>query len=166
MNNKSEFIRSLDKEDFEKSLIKFNIPDENRIDSLNGEGVWGWVTQEDREKYDAWQEILDTIDNMDKYELPPEEETKNDDFAKANEKGMIKICNFEKGCKLRPDYVSEDFITNGECILYGIGRSWKGWGEWWPADNYSEAYDAYKTGDGFYIRPCFIEDKIGYIPNV
>ena len=41
MNNKSEFIRSLDKEEFEKGLIKFNIPDEDKIDSLNGEGVWG-----------------------------------------------------------------------------------------------------------------------------
>lgn len=46
MNNKSEFIRSLDKEEFEKELIKFNIPDEDKIDSLNGEGVWGWATQE------------------------------------------------------------------------------------------------------------------------
>lgn len=51
MNNKSEFIESLAKEDFEKGLIKFNIPDEDRIDSLNGEGVWGWASQEDREKY-------------------------------------------------------------------------------------------------------------------
>lgn len=52
MNNKSEFIRSLDKEAFEKGLIKFNIPDKDKIDSLNGEGVWGWVTQEDKEKHD------------------------------------------------------------------------------------------------------------------
>lgn len=52
MNNKSEFIRSLDKEEFEKGLIKFNIPDEDKIDSLNGEGVWGWATQEDKEKYE------------------------------------------------------------------------------------------------------------------
>lgn len=42
----------MDKEDFEKGLIKFNIPDEDRINSLNGEGVWGWVTQEDKEKHD------------------------------------------------------------------------------------------------------------------
>lgn len=28
----------------------------------------------DREKYDAWEEILDAVDNMDKYELPPDEE--------------------------------------------------------------------------------------------
>lgn len=33
-----------------------------------------YVYGTDKEKYDAWQEILDTIDNMDKYELPPEEE--------------------------------------------------------------------------------------------
>lgn len=125
-----------------------------------------YVYGTDREKYDAWEEILDAIDNMDKYELPPEEETKNDDCTKTNEQGMIKICSFEEGCRLRPDYAAEDSITNSKGILYGISINWKGWGEWWPADNYSEAYDAYKTGDGFYVRSCFIEDKTGYIPNV
>ena len=65
--------------------------------------------------------------DREKYELP-EEKQKDDDFAKANEQGMIKICSFEEGCKLRPDCVPEDFITNGKCILYGISRSWKGWG--------------------------------------
>ena len=52
MSNKTEFIENMDKEDFEKGLIKFNIPDEDRPSSLNGEGVWGWVTQEDKEKHD------------------------------------------------------------------------------------------------------------------
>lgn len=52
MNNKGKFIESMSKEEFDKGLIKFNIPDEDRINSLNGEGVWGWVTQEDKEKYD------------------------------------------------------------------------------------------------------------------
>ena len=52
MINKTEFIENMDKEDFEKGLIKFNILDEDRTSSLNGEGVWGWVTQEDKEKYD------------------------------------------------------------------------------------------------------------------
>ena len=51
MNNKGKFIESLDKKIFDEGLVKFNIPDEDRIDSLNGESVWGWVTQEDREKY-------------------------------------------------------------------------------------------------------------------
>lgn len=51
MNNKGKFIESLDKKDFDEGLIKFNIPDEDRIYSLNGEGVWGWVNQEDRKKY-------------------------------------------------------------------------------------------------------------------
>ena len=36
MRNKTEFIENMDKEDFEKGLIKFNIPDENRPSSLNG----------------------------------------------------------------------------------------------------------------------------------
>lgn len=52
MSNKTEFIENMDKEEFEKGLIKFNIPDEDRTSSLNGEGVWGWVTQEDKEKHD------------------------------------------------------------------------------------------------------------------
>ena len=51
MNNKGKFIESMSKEEFDKGLIKFNIPDEDRINSLNGEGVWGWVTQEDKENY-------------------------------------------------------------------------------------------------------------------
>lgn len=52
MSNKTEFIENMDEEDFEKGLIKFNIPDKHRTSSLNGEGVWGWVTQEDKEKHD------------------------------------------------------------------------------------------------------------------
>lgn len=49
--NKGEFIESLSKEQFDAGLIKFNIPDEDNIYSINGEGVWGWVSQEDKEKY-------------------------------------------------------------------------------------------------------------------
>ena len=50
--NKSEFIKSLSKEQFNAGLIKFNIPDEDNIHSNNGEGVWGWVISEDKKKYD------------------------------------------------------------------------------------------------------------------
>ena len=39
MSNKTEFIENMDKEDFERGLIKFNIPDKDKISSLNGEGV-------------------------------------------------------------------------------------------------------------------------------
>lgn len=42
-----------------------------------------YVYGTDREKYDAWEEILDAIDNMPKYELP-EEEIKDDDCTKIN----------------------------------------------------------------------------------
>lgn len=52
MNNKGKIIESMSKEEFDKGLIKFNIPDEDRINNLYGEGVWGWATQEDKEKYD------------------------------------------------------------------------------------------------------------------
>lgn len=63
MNNKREFIESLSKKDFDEGLIKFNIPDEDRINSLNGEGVWGWATQEDRKKYydDAYEGKITAI---------------------------------------------------------------------------------------------------------
>ena len=49
--NKGKFIESLSEEQFKAGLIKFNIPDEDNIYSNNGEGVWGWVTAEDKEKY-------------------------------------------------------------------------------------------------------------------
>lgn len=48
---KKEFVESLSKEAFNAGLIKFNIPDEDNITNLNGEGVWGWVVEEDKEKY-------------------------------------------------------------------------------------------------------------------
>ena len=47
----SGFIESLTEEQFKAGCIKFNIPDEDRIESKNGEGVWGWVTPEDKAKY-------------------------------------------------------------------------------------------------------------------
>ena len=49
--SKSEFIESLTEEQFNAGLIKFNIPDEDDIYSTNGEGVWGWATQDDITKY-------------------------------------------------------------------------------------------------------------------
>ena len=51
MINKGNFIESLTKEEFDKGLIKFNIPNEEDIYSPNGEGVWGWVTLEEKVKY-------------------------------------------------------------------------------------------------------------------
>lgn len=49
--NRGEFIESLSKEDFNAGLIKFNIPDEDNLGSNNGEGVWGYVTADDKAKY-------------------------------------------------------------------------------------------------------------------
>ena len=51
IENKGLFIESLSEEDFNAGLIKFNIPNEDNIHSTNGEGVWGWATAEDKEKY-------------------------------------------------------------------------------------------------------------------
>ena len=50
--NKKEFIESMDGATFNAGMIKFNIPSCDNINSLNGEGVWGWVTPEDKKKYD------------------------------------------------------------------------------------------------------------------
>lgn len=49
--NKGDYFEALTKQQQEEGYIKFNIPDEDKIDSLNGEGVWGWVTPEDKDKY-------------------------------------------------------------------------------------------------------------------
>lgn len=51
IENKGKFIKSLSEKEYDAGLIKFNIPDEDNIQSLNGEGVWGWVTPENKEKY-------------------------------------------------------------------------------------------------------------------
>ena len=49
--NKGSFIESLTEEQFNAGLLKFNIPGDDRLNSLNGEGVWGWAAQEEKEKY-------------------------------------------------------------------------------------------------------------------
>lgn len=51
ITNKTEFIENLSEEQFNAGCIKFNIPDEEDIYSSNGEGIWGWVTDEDKHKY-------------------------------------------------------------------------------------------------------------------
>lgn len=48
---KGDFIESLSKDALEKGYIKFNIPDEDELHSLNGEGVWGWVSEDYKEMY-------------------------------------------------------------------------------------------------------------------
>lgn len=48
---KGDFIEKLTEEEFKAGCIKFNIPNEDDIYSSNGEGVWGWVAPEDKEKY-------------------------------------------------------------------------------------------------------------------
>lgn len=51
--DKSSFIKSLSKKEFDDGCIKFNIPEADNIESLYGEGVWGWLSQEDRERYSS-----------------------------------------------------------------------------------------------------------------
>lgn len=49
--NKGDYFESLTRQQQEEGYIKFNIPDEDKIESLNGEGVWGWVNPVDKDKY-------------------------------------------------------------------------------------------------------------------
>lgn len=49
--DKSDFLESLSEEELNSGYIKFNIPDPKTPDSLNGEGVWGWCTPEDKALY-------------------------------------------------------------------------------------------------------------------
>lgn len=49
---KGDFIESLSDDERNAGYIKFNIPNPETPDGLNGEGVWGWVSPEDKQKYD------------------------------------------------------------------------------------------------------------------
>lgn len=52
LSYKADFLESLSEEEFMSGMIKFNIPDEDEVgETNNGEGVWGWIAREDREKY-------------------------------------------------------------------------------------------------------------------
>ena len=46
------FLKRLSKEELNAGYIKFNIPDDEDINNTSAEGVWGWVTPEDRLKYE------------------------------------------------------------------------------------------------------------------
>ncbi len=48
---KADFLETLSDEELNSGYIKFNIPDIDEMDSLNGEGVWGWVSPKDKKKY-------------------------------------------------------------------------------------------------------------------
>ena len=51
MVNKAEFYDALTQEQQRAGWIKFNIPDPNHPEELNGEGVWGWLTPGDKLKW-------------------------------------------------------------------------------------------------------------------
>ena len=48
---KGKFLKSLSKEEFDNGMRRINLQDEDNLDSLNGEGCWGWYSEEDRKKY-------------------------------------------------------------------------------------------------------------------
>lgn len=49
---KGDFFEALSDQEKKAGYIKFNIPDPTDMSNLNGEGVWGWVTPEDKVKYE------------------------------------------------------------------------------------------------------------------
>lgn len=51
MVNMADFYDGLTVQEQEVGWIKFNIPDPENPYDLNGEGVWGWLTPEDKEKW-------------------------------------------------------------------------------------------------------------------
>lgn len=48
---KGDFLQNLSDEEFNEGLIKFEIPDDEKDGANISERVWGWVTKEDKEKY-------------------------------------------------------------------------------------------------------------------
>lgn len=50
--NKGDFIQSLPEDQYNAGLIKFNIPSGDSPTDLGGEGVWGWVSPDDKEKFE------------------------------------------------------------------------------------------------------------------
>lgn len=55
--NKSDFIKSLSKEQFDNGLVKFDIVDE----TLCSESVWGWIPPEYAEKYYRYGDLSGSI---------------------------------------------------------------------------------------------------------
>ena len=51
IENKGDLYGQMTEEQQKAGYIKFNIQDKTDPYSLNGEGVWGWVSPEDKEKY-------------------------------------------------------------------------------------------------------------------
>ena len=51
MVNRKDYIDSLDNETIDAGLIKFNIPEYDKRYETNGEGVWGYVNSDDKQKY-------------------------------------------------------------------------------------------------------------------
>ena len=49
--NKEDFFFFLTEEQRNAGYLKFNIPDKDNPTSLNGDGVWGCATPDEKEKY-------------------------------------------------------------------------------------------------------------------
>lgn len=48
---KGDIFDDMSDVEIDAGYMKFNIPNPDNLDSLNGEGVWGWMTPENKAKY-------------------------------------------------------------------------------------------------------------------
>lgn len=48
---KGEFLKQLSIDEFNNGIRKVNLQEINDLDNLNGEGVWVWLSEEDRKEY-------------------------------------------------------------------------------------------------------------------
>lgn len=121
---------------------------ESKQKALCPVGIYGRnaVYGTDVEKYDAWEEILEDIASMDKYELPEEESVSD---VSTNYK--IKICSFDDACKLKPNMVDKSGF-----MVYGILKSWKGWGSWVNVDYFNVSAAYYSCYDGYSVPVEFV----------
>ena len=116
-----------------------------------------YVYGTDREKYDTYEEILEAVANMDKYELPSDEELITDDVTTSHK---IKICSFDDACKLKPDMVDKT-----QKMIYGITKYWDGWGAWKDVDYFDVSTATYNCHDGYSIPVEFVVDAANNIPD-
>lgn len=65
----------------------------------------------------------------------------------------IKICSFEDACKLKPNSVKKSGL-----MVYGIPKSWEGWGTWVDSDYFNASADYYDCCDGYSIPVEFVVD--------
>ncbi len=107
---KGDLLKQMDEETYANGQIRFNIPNPKNPDSLNGEGVWGWCSSEDKEKFndDSYEgKITAILDNRPLH------------YAGVLIPGLVVTlrCHGEYRPTLDPDWVQEHLIDTGAYLL-------------------------------------------------